>query len=128
MTDIFRALADESRRKLLDKLVVRNGQTLQQLCDDLPMTRQAVSKHLAILEQVNLVAVHRRGREKHHYLNPVPLAKLVRRWIGQFEDMSLDLLHDGTAPIEKLPPERRMRPRAGAKKAAPKVDEHVPAS
>lgn len=107
MTDIFRALADESRRKLLDKLVVRNGQTLQQLCEDLPMTRQAVSKHLAILEQADLVAVHRRGREKHHYLNPVPLAKLVRRWIGQFEDMSLDLLHDGLEPIAKLPTEQR---------------------
>ncbi|MGH6782755.1 MAG: ArsR/SmtB family transcription factor [Sphingomonadaceae bacterium] len=96
MTDIFRALADESRRKLLDKLVERNGQTLVELCDGLPMSRQAVSKHLTILEATNLIAVHRRGREKLHYLNPVPLAQIVRRWIGQFEDMRLLELKEGT--------------------------------
>lgn len=128
MTDIFRALADESRRKLLDKLVLQNGQTLHQLCDGLPMTRQAVSKHLAVLEQVNLVAVHRRGREKCHYLNPVPLAKLVRRWIGQFEDMSLDMLHDGIEPVAKLPPERRIRARPPERAAADGLDPPSPNS
>lgn len=101
MTDIFRALADESRRKLLDKLVTRNGQTLVELCDGLPMSRQAVSKHLALLENANLVAVRRRGREKHHYINPVPLAQIVRGWIGQFEDMRLQALDDAA----KAPPQ-----------------------
>jgi len=94
MTDIFRALADESRRELLDRLVTRNGQTLTALCTDLAMSRQAVSKHLAILEAANLVAVRRRGREKLHYLNPVPLAQIVRRWIGKFEDVRLQTLLD----------------------------------
>ena len=97
MTDPFRALADESRRALLDKLFAANGQTLVQLCDGLTMSRQAVSKHLAILEAANLIAVRRRGREKLHYLNPVPLAQMVRRWIGKFEDVPLVALHDGPA-------------------------------
>jgi DNA-binding transcriptional ArsR family regulator len=94
MTDIFRALADDSRRVLLDRLVTRNGQTLTALCADLAMSRQAVSKHLAILEAANLIAVRRRGREKLHYLNPVPLAQIVRRWIGKFEDVRLESLLD----------------------------------
>lgn len=94
MPDIFRALADESRRRLLDKLFQQNGQTLGQLCDGLAMSRQAVSKHLAILQAANLIAVHRRGREKLHYLNPVPLAQIVRRWIGKFENVRLEALLD----------------------------------
>jgi len=97
MTDPFRALADDSRRALLDKLFAENGQTLVQLCTGLAMSRQAVSKHLAILEAANLVSVHRRGREKVHYLNPVPLAQIVRRWIGKFEDLPLVALRDGAA-------------------------------
>jgi DNA-binding transcriptional ArsR family regulator len=85
-TDIvFRALADASRRALLDRLFERNGQTLMELCDGLAMTRQAVSKHLGILEGAGLVSAVRRGREKLHYLNPVPIAEIADRWIGKFE-------------------------------------------
>jgi len=97
MTDPFRALADECRRALLDRLFAENGQTLVQLCTGMAMSRQAVSKHLAILESANLVTVQRRGREKMHYLNPVPLAQMVRRWIGKFEDVALVALRDGPA-------------------------------
>jgi DNA-binding transcriptional ArsR family regulator len=85
MDAVFRALADESRRKLLDRLRSRNGQTLGQLCAGLAMTRQAVTKHLAVLEEANLVATLRRGREKLHYLNPVPIHEIAERWIGRFE-------------------------------------------
>ncbi|WGM38972.1 metalloregulator ArsR/SmtB family transcription factor [Caulobacter sp. NIBR1757] len=82
---VFRALADASRRDLLDRLFVRNGQTLMDLCDGLAMTRQAVSKHLRILEEASLVTAVKRGREKLHYLNPIPIAQIADRWIGKFE-------------------------------------------
>ncbi|RYF94434.1 MAG: ArsR family transcriptional regulator [Caulobacteraceae bacterium] len=82
---VFRALADPSRRALLDRLFARNGQTLLELCDGLAMSRQAVSKHLGVLEDANLVAAVKRGREKLHYLNPVPIAEIADRWIGKFE-------------------------------------------
>lgn len=82
---VFRALADASRRDLLDRLFARNGQTLMELCEGLAMSRQAVSKHLSILEEAGLVAAVRRGREKLHYLNPVPIAEIADRWIGKFE-------------------------------------------
>ena len=85
MDAVFRALADESRRHLLDRLHARNGQTLSELCEDLAMSRQAVTKHLAILEAANLVAARRRGREKLHFLNPVPINEIAERWIGKFE-------------------------------------------
>jgi DNA-binding transcriptional ArsR family regulator len=111
MTDIFRALADESRRVLLDRLFTCNGQTLSALCTDLAMSRQAVSKHLAILEAANLVAVRRRGREKLHYLNPVPLAQIVRRWIGKFEDVRLQTLLDVADNQGKKPTPARSRAR-----------------
>ncbi len=78
---VFRALADESRRALLDSLSAKSAQTLNELCSGLSMTRQAVSKHLAILEEANLVATVKRGREKLHYLNPVPIAEIANRWI-----------------------------------------------
>jgi len=107
MTDIFRALADDSRRELLDRLMTQNGQTLTALCTNLAMSRQAVSKHLAILEAANLVAVRRRGREKLHYLNPVPLAQIVRRWIGKFEDVRLNNLLD---TAEQGGKKKRVRP------------------
>lgn len=94
MDDVFRALADESRRVLLDRLFARNGQTLKELSEGLPMSRQAVSKHLAILEAANLVVARRHGREKLHYLNPVPIAQIVRRWVGKFEEARLDALVD----------------------------------
>src|SRR6516162_6469752 len=85
MDKVFKALADASRRTLLDRLRAENGQTLGQLCADLDMTRQAVTKHLALLEEANLVAVVWRGREKLHYLNPVPIHDIAERWIGKFE-------------------------------------------
>jgi DNA-binding transcriptional ArsR family regulator len=85
LDDVFKALADPSRRRLLDRLRAENGQTLAQLCAGLDMSRQAVSKHLAILEQANLVAVVWQGREKLHYLNPVPIHAIGERWISKFE-------------------------------------------
>ena len=92
MDDVFRALADASRRELLDRLFMQNGQTLNELCDRLVMTRQAVSKHLAILEDANLVATVKRGREKLHYLNPVPIHEIAERWIGKYERHRLSAL------------------------------------
>ena len=85
MDTVFRALADESRRTLLDRLHARNGQTLSEMCEGLDMTRQAVTKHLAILEEANLVVTQKRGREKLHYLNPVPINEIAERWIGKYE-------------------------------------------
>src|SRR5258707_15208107 len=85
MDRVFKALADPSRRQLLDRLHMDNGQTLGQLCAHLDMTRQAVTKHLAILEEANLVVILWRGREKIHYLNPVPIHEIAERWIGKFE-------------------------------------------
>lgn len=85
MDEVFKALADASRRALLDRLHARNGQTLTDLCDGLAMTRQAVTKHLAILEAANLVATIKHGREKLHYLNPVPIHEIGERWIRKFE-------------------------------------------
>lgn len=91
---VFRALADDSRRALLDRLCAHNGQTLNELCAGLAMTRQAVSKHLGILEEANLVATVRRGREKLHYLNPVPIGEIANRWIRKFERHKVDALVD----------------------------------
>jgi len=91
---VFRALADDSRRALLDSLCAHSGQTLNELCAGLDMTRQAVSKHLAILEDANLVASVKRGREKLHYLNPVPIAEIANRWIRKFERHRVDALVD----------------------------------
>jgi DNA-binding transcriptional ArsR family regulator len=82
---VFRALADASRRELLDRLRERNGQTLSELCEGLEMSRQAVTKHLVILEEANLVATLWRGREKLHYLNPVPIHEIAERWIRKYE-------------------------------------------
>ena len=82
---VFRALADASRRQLLDRLHARNGQTLNQLCRGLRMTRQAVAKHLGILEEANLVSSRREGREKLHFINPVPISGIAERWIAKFE-------------------------------------------
>ena len=94
MDDVFRALADASRRSLLDRLHARNGQTLNELCEGLAMTRQAVTKHLAILEAANLVTTFKHGREKLHYLNPVPIHEIAERWIGKFERSRLQALSD----------------------------------
>ena len=92
MDKVFKALADASRRELLDRLREEGGQTLFDLCRRMAMTRQAVSKHLAILEDANLVATVKRGREKLHYLNPVPIHEIDERWIGKFERSHLDAL------------------------------------
>ena len=92
MDKVFKALADPTRRKLLDRLHAENGQTLSELCERLAMTRQAVTKHLVLLEDANLVVTLRRGREKLHYLNPVPIHEIADRWIGKFERARLDAL------------------------------------
>ena len=97
---VFKALADASRRELLDRLHADNGQTLNQLCQRLTMTRQAVSKHLTILEEANLVATVKRGREKFHYLNPVPIHEIGERWIGKFERSRLQALSDMKKGLE----------------------------
>jgi DNA-binding transcriptional ArsR family regulator len=89
---VFRALADASRRRLLDRLHRRSGQTLFELCEGLDMTRQAVAKHLAILEAANLVASRRQGREKLHFINPVPINAIAERWIRKFERRHLGAL------------------------------------
>jgi DNA-binding transcriptional ArsR family regulator len=89
---VFRALADASRRQLLDRLHAENGQTLGELCRGLDMTRQAVAKHLAILEEANLVSWRRQGREKLHFINPVPINEIAERWISKFERPRLDAL------------------------------------
>jgi len=82
---VFKALADSGRRLLLDRLRADNGQTLGQLCDHLDMSRQAVTKHLKRLEEAGLVVTIWRGREKYHYLNPVPIHEIGERWIGKYE-------------------------------------------
>jgi DNA-binding transcriptional ArsR family regulator len=89
---VFRALADASRRRLLDRLHASNGQTLGELCEDMEMSRQAVTKHLAILEEASLVVTQRKGREKLHYINPVPINDIAERWISKFEYPRLQTL------------------------------------
>jgi DNA-binding transcriptional ArsR family regulator len=100
MDEVFKALADASRRELLDRLRAENGQTLNELCARLTMSRQAVSKHLTILEEANLVATVRRGRKKLHYLNPVPIHEIGERWIGKFERSRLQALSDLKEALE----------------------------
>jgi DNA-binding transcriptional ArsR family regulator len=97
---VFRALADANRRQLLDRLHHRNGQTLGELCQGLDMTRQAVAKHLAVLEEANLVSWKRNGREKLHFINPVPINDIAERWIGKFERSRLRALADLKRTLE----------------------------
>ena len=97
---VFKALADDSRRQLLDRLRADNGQTLGQLCAHLDMTRQAVTKHLAVLEEANLVATIWRGREKLHYLNPVPIHEIAERWISKYEHGWLRVLAELKRQLE----------------------------
>ena len=101
MDAVFKALADKSRRRLLDRLHKENGQTLGELCEGLAMSRQAVSKHLDILEDANLVATQRQGREKLHFLNPVPIFDIADRWIGKFERGRLRALSDLKKGLER---------------------------
>jgi DNA-binding transcriptional ArsR family regulator len=103
MDDVFKALADHTRRVVLDRLRERGGQTLIELCERLDMTRQAVSKHLAILEAASLVVVRRRGREKLHYLNPVPINLIHERWISFYERDRLTALATLKAALEDNP-------------------------
>jgi DNA-binding transcriptional ArsR family regulator len=98
---VFKALADASRRNLLDRLRARNGQTLGELGEGLDMSRQAVTKHLEILEGANLVVTQKRGREKLHYLNPVPINEIGERWIGKFERGRLRALADLKDQLER---------------------------
>jgi DNA-binding transcriptional ArsR family regulator len=100
MDNVFKALADPMRRRLLDDLRAHNGQTLGALCEGRGMTRQAVTKHLAILEAANLVAIEKRGREKLHYLNAVPIHDIADRWIGKYERDRLDALADLKRDLE----------------------------
>lgn len=100
MDAVFKALADPARRQILDSLLVRNGQMLSDLCIGHDMTRQAVMKHLTILEAANLIATRRRGREKLHFLNPVPIFEIADRWIGKFERGRLRALSDLKKSLE----------------------------
>jgi DNA-binding transcriptional ArsR family regulator len=104
MDAVFKALADPSRRRLLDRLHARNGQTLNELCEQMDMTRQAVTKHLVILEEANLVATVRDGREKRHFLNPVPINDIAERWIGKYERGRLKALADLKKNLEREEP------------------------
>jgi DNA-binding transcriptional ArsR family regulator len=98
---VFRALADASRRELLDRLHAESGQTLGELCRGLEMTRQAVTKHLAILEEANLISSKRQGREKLHFINPVPIHEIAERWIRKFEQPRLDALSELKQRLER---------------------------
>ena len=101
-TDVlFKALADPGRRKLLDVLHANDGRTLTELCEHLDMTRQAVTQHLDLLEAANLVATVRRGRQKLHFLNPVPLQEIYERWIAKFEKPRLKAISDLKRRLEK---------------------------
>ena len=100
MDAVFKALADPTRRRLLDSLRARNGQTLGELCACGEMTRQAVTKHLAVLGAANLVVTQKRGREKLHYLNPVPIHEIGARWIGKYERSRLTALADLKTRLE----------------------------
>jgi uncharacterized protein YndB with AHSA1/START domain/DNA-binding transcriptional ArsR family regulator len=104
-TDVFKALADPSRRQLLDRLNARNGQSLRELGEGLGMARQSVRKHVAVLEAANLVTPVRRGRERLHFLNPAPLNEIAERWIDRYDRGRTDALADlETAPEEPAVP------------------------
>src|SRR3974390_3194962 len=107
MDAVFKALADASRRKLLDELHKNNGRTLGELCEHLDMTRQAVTKHLRLLEKANLITTVWRGREKLHYLNPVPIHEISERWIDKYERPRLQALSDLKKGLEEKEPNRR---------------------
>ena len=103
---VFKALADPSRRLLLDRLHADNGQTLTGLCEGLDMSRQAVMKHLATLEGANLIATRRQGREKLHFINPVPINEIAERWMGKFDRGQLQALAELKAALESRSPSK----------------------
>ena len=98
---VFKALADAGRRRLLDRLRVKGGRTLNELCEGMDMSRQAVTKHLDQLEEAGLVETRRAGRERLHYLNPVPIHDIARRWVRPFEEIRLDALRALKAQLER---------------------------
>lgn len=100
MDKVFKALADTSRRQLLDLLFQKNGQTLSELCEHLEMTRQSVTKHLVILEEADLIVVEWQGRNKLHYLNAAPITDIYDRWIGKYERQRIDALRDLKRKLE----------------------------
>lgn len=109
---VFDALADENRRDLLDRLRQRNGQTLSELCAGQPISRQAVTRHLKVLEAADLVLPVRRGRQKLHFLNPVPIHAVAMRWLKLFDAVKLDdLLTAQCADAGDSPPRPRARGR-----------------
>jgi DNA-binding transcriptional ArsR family regulator len=103
MDEVFKALADANRRRLLDRLNERNGQTLRELCAGLTMARQSVSKHLAVLEAANLVSTRRQGREKLHFLNPVPINAIAERWMTRYDRARTVALADLKHALEHQP-------------------------
>jgi DNA-binding transcriptional ArsR family regulator len=111
MDKIFKALADNTRRELLDRLFAKDGQTLGELCEYLSMTRQAVTKHLVILEAANLIVIQWKGREKLHYLNPVPIQEIYERWVSKYEKGRVaaiaNLKHALEKPNEEKPTNKR---------------------
>ena len=100
MDTVFKALADPTRRRLLDRLYEKNSQTLSELCADLGMSRQAVTQHLGLLEAANLVATVWHGREKLHYLNPAPLQEIYERWLGKYDRHRLEALSELKRSLE----------------------------
>jgi len=98
---VFKALADPSRRALLDRLHAKNGQSLTDLCQGLDMARQSVTQHLGVLEDANLISVQWQGREKLHYFNPVPIHDIYERWIRKFEEERLAALHNLKRKLER---------------------------
>jgi DNA-binding transcriptional ArsR family regulator len=98
---VFKALADPGRRRILDRLRLRGGLTLVELCEGMAMTRQGVTRHISLLEEAGLVVARRQGREKLHYLNPVPIHEIAERWIRPFERSRLEALRDLKAQLER---------------------------
>jgi DNA-binding transcriptional ArsR family regulator len=98
---VFKALADPSRRELLDRLFARSGQTLSELCAGIDMARQSVSQHLGVLAEANLISVQWQGREKLHYVNPVPIHGIYERWIRKYEQQRLTALHEFKVKLER---------------------------
>ena len=107
---VFKALGDSSRRELLDRLRHKGGQTLSELCAGHDMSRQAVTKHLVLLEAANLVVTKKQGREKLHFLNPVPIHGIYMRWIGKFEEGRLNALHNLKVALEEKKPPKGKTP------------------
>ncbi|MED4779866.1 metalloregulator ArsR/SmtB family transcription factor [Brevibacillus choshinensis] len=101
MDKVFKALADSTRRQLLDLLFQKNGQSLGEMCEHLDMTRQSVTKHLVILEEAELIVVEWQGRNKLHYLNAAPIADIYDRWIGKYERQRMDALRDLKRKLEE---------------------------